>query len=53
MTKNCPNHKYCDVILFALPDLCTDVILGQGWQSRHKSELIKYGGKEKPLKPYM
>ena len=44
------DHEYRDVKLFVFPDLCTDVILGLDWQSRHESVLIKYGGKEKPLK---
>ena len=41
---------YSDVKLYVLSDLCTNVILGQDWQSRDDSVTIKYGGKEKPLK---
>ena len=41
---------YAKVKFYILPDLCADIILGQNWQSRHKSVTINYGGAEAPVK---
>ncbi len=41
---------YSNVKLYILPNLCTDVILGQNWQAQHESVTIHYGGAAPPLK---
>ena len=41
---------YSNVKLYILPNLCTDVILGQNWQAQHESITIYYGGAAPPLK---
>ena len=43
------DRVYPDAKLYVLSDLCTDVILGQDWQSRHENVMIQWGGKEKAL----
>ena len=43
-------RRYEKVKLSVLPQLCADVILGQDFQAKHESVMIKYGG---PLPPLM
>ncbi|XP_071836380.1 uncharacterized protein [Apostichopus japonicus] len=42
-------HCYKNVILGVLPGLCADVILGQDFQQKHSSVILKYGGELPPL----
>ena len=37
-------HKYQSVRLGVMPKLCSDIILGQDFQKRHKKVIIDYGG---------
>lgn len=41
---------YSNVKFYILPNLCTDVILGQKWQAQHESVTISYGGSAPHLK---
>ena len=41
---------YPKVKFYILPELCADIILGQSWQSRHRSLTVSYGGTEPPIK---
>ena len=43
------NQDYNDVRLAVLPQLCSDVILGQDFQRLHDSVTLKYGGNLPPL----
>ena len=43
------NRTYEKVRLFVLPNLCTNLILGLDFLSRHKSVTLNYGGNEPPL----
>ena len=43
------HQSYSSVRLGVLKDLCTDVILGQDFQKKHKSVVIKYGGEKSEL----
>ena len=42
-------RRYTDVRVSVLKDLCTDLILGTDFQSRHSQLIIDYGGAEPPL----
>ena len=42
-------RHYPDVRVSVLKDLCTDLILGTDFQSRHSKLIIDYGGLEPPL----
>ena len=42
-------RQYKNIKVFVLKDLCTDVILGTDFQSRHKKFIIEYGGPEPEL----
>ena len=46
---NLKGRDYKNVRLFVLPNLCTNVILGLDFLSRHKSITLNYGGVEPPL----
>ena len=39
------HQSYPSVRLGVLKDLCSDIILGQDFQKKHKSVVIEYGGK--------
>jgi len=41
-------RRYTDVRVSVLKDLCTDLILGTDFQSRHSQLIIDYGGAEPP-----
>ena len=43
------DRVYDKVKLFVLPNLCTSLILGLDFLSRHKSVTLNYGGTEPPL----
>ena len=43
------NRRYENVRVSVLRDLCTDLILGTDFQSRHSKLVIEYGGPEPPL----
>ena len=42
-------NLYKDVELLILPGLCTDIIIGRDFLSRHQSVTLKYGGDQPPL----
>ena len=42
--------KYCSVRLSILPDICSDVILGQDFMKHHEWGIVQFGG-DKPLFP--
>ena len=42
-------HKYAGFKLSVLPGLCTDLILGLDFQSKHSNVTFHYGGAEPPL----
>ena len=43
------DRTYQNIKLFVLPNLCTSLILGLDFLSKHKSVILNYGGTEPPL----
>ena len=48
---NLHGRQYSNIRLGVLPDLCSDLILGQDFQKKHEQVVIDYGGSLPALKP--